>query len=144
MSQDAASTSSVETFHGSCHCGRVRFEVDLDLAAGTSGKCNCSYCAKQRWWSMTVKPEALRVTAGNDSVRDYQFGTNSIHHHFCGTCGAHPFGRGFVPEIGGAFASVNLACLDDLPPARLAKLPVRYFNGRDNRWLETPDEIRHL
>jgi hypothetical protein len=34
---------------GGCHCGDLRFEIELDLEAGAT-KCNCTYCAKSRFW----------------------------------------------------------------------------------------------
>lgn len=132
-----------KTYHGSCHCGRVRYEAEIDLAAGT-GKCNCSICWKMRFWGATVKPEAFRLTAGEDALADYQFNSNSCHHRFCTHCGVHPFGHGYIEEAGGAFYSINLSCLDDAEPRELAEAQVRYYDGRHNNWMETPAEIRHL
>jgi hypothetical protein len=55
-----------------------------------------------------------------------------------------PFGRGDVPEIGGPYVSINLACLDDADPAELASAPVRYADGRHDNWWNAPPETRHL
>ncbi|MGK6318283.1 GFA family protein [Sphingomonas sp. DT-204] len=133
----------LKTYHGSCHCGAVRFEADIDLSAGT-GKCNCSICMKRRKWGVNIKPEQFRLCAGADALTDYQFGNKFGHHYFCSTCGAAPFGDGYVEEIGGDFISISINCLDDASDEELAAVPVAFFNGRDNAWWDKPDVTGHL
>ena len=133
-----------KTFRGSCHCGRIKFEADIDLAKGT-GKCNCTSCWKKRWWSVRVQPESFRALGGQEEMSAYQPGSETGHRGFCKHCGVIPYG--WVPAAewnDGAYVSVNVAALDDLDPAELAAAPVQYMNGRDNDWWHPPRETRHL
>jgi hypothetical protein len=49
-----------------------------------------------------------------------------------------------MEELGGDFYAVNIGCLDDATSRELAEAPVRFEDGRNDKWESTPDEIRHL
>jgi hypothetical protein len=121
---------SQTTFQGSCHCGKVRFQATFDLAAGI-GKCNCSICKKTNFLGAKVKPVDFKQTAGQDDLRDYQFNTKSVHHHFCAHCGVRTFGHANIPQAGGEYYTVNVHCLEG---ADLSGVPVKYYDGAANNW----------
>ena len=132
-----------KTYQGSCHCGQVRYEADVDLAEGAS-RCNCTYCSKIRAWNATVKPDAFRLLTDENALKDYRFNTRSGGHLFCSTCGLSSFSRGDVPALGGAFVSVNVACLDGVSPEELAAIPVKYCDGLHDNWWNPPAVTSYL
>ncbi len=135
---------SEKTYQGSCHCGAVRFEVDLDLGSG-SGKCNCTFCTKSRAWGAFAKPDALRVLSGEDAQTGYRGGPETPSSHaFCRHCGVRTYERGHLEQLGGDYVSIHLSSLDDVSIEALVSGPVRYSNGRDNDWMNPPEDVRHL
>jgi hypothetical protein len=120
---------STKKHPGSCHCGAVRFEVEVDAGAG--GQCNCSVCAKIGAVATIVKPDALRVLAGEESLSTYEWGARISKRYFCKHCGVHCFGRGHLAELGGDYASVNFRCLDDVD---VADVKVSHWDGRHDNW----------
>jgi hypothetical protein len=128
---------SIKTYHGSCKCGAIAFEADLDIAQGTT-KCNCTSCWKRRWWSVRVKPEGFRSIRGEGQLSEKTRG-------FCRDCGVIPYGMVEAAEWNdGAYVSVNVAALDDLDPRELMAAPIQLCDGRNDNWFNRPEFSEHL
>jgi hypothetical protein len=132
----------MKTYHGSCHCGAVRYEADIDFGAGTI-KCNCSICTKMRFWAAIVAPSAFRLLEGRDALGEYRFHTRRDGHYFCRACGINVYSTGESPRTG-PFVAVTVASLDDAMVDELMAGPVRYIDGRNDNWVTPPMEVRHL
>ena len=132
----------MKTYHGSCHCGAVRYEADIDLAVGTI-KCNCSICSKMRFWAVQVPGSAFRLLEGAAALAEYRFHSKRDGHCFCRHCGINVFSTGNSPRLG-AFHAVTVASLDDVSVEELLAAPVRYIDGRNDEWDVPPAETRHL
>jgi len=139
---------TLRTYSGSCHCGAVRFQADVDLKQGTV-KCNCSSCAKARSWLIFAPADRYRVIAGEAAQSVYQWtppgrAGPTIQFHFCKHCGIRTPGRGEVPAMGGTIYAVQVQLLDDLDAEELASAPVQYVDGRHDRFDRSPDDTRFL
>ncbi|MBI3715469.1 MAG: GFA family protein [Betaproteobacteria bacterium] len=136
-----------KTYNGSCHCGAVRFQADIDLGKGTM-RCNCSICTKARAWFVLVAPDRFRLIAGADAQTEYQWvppgrPESGLHYRFCKTCGIRTPGYGEQGPGGGPFYFVAVASLDDADAGELAS-SIKYVDGQHGRYDRTPEDIRLL
>ncbi len=115
---------------GTCHCGAVRFEVEMAPDARIS-RCNCTICRRTGATSATVKPIAFRLLAGQDNLSVYEFGGHTAERVFCKTCGIHCYSPGDLEQLGGAYVAVNVNCIDNFEVVESA---VVYFDGRHDKW----------
>ena len=132
----------LKTYKGSCHCGAIRFEADIDLSAPTY-RCNCSICSRNRFWPAVVKPPAFRLLAGESELTRYLFNTKRNEHYFCKHCGVRCFGVGNDTPIGKMYG-VNIGCLQGITDEELSKLPITCIDGSNDKWQEAPAFASHL
>jgi hypothetical protein len=111
-------------YTGSCHCGRVRYEVTADLTQVLS--CNCSHCSRKGFLLTFVPPSRFTLRSGGEDLAEYQFNKKIIHHLFCRACGVEPFARGTMPDGSPAIA-INVRCLEGVDLHALTPTP---FDGR--------------
>ena len=132
----------LKTYSGSCHCGSVRFETDLDLSQSTY-RCNCSICRRTRFWPAVAREGSFRLLAGQENLTKYLFNSRKNEHYFCSTCGVRPFGIGTETPIGRMYG-VNLGCVEGITEEELSRMPVTYVDGMHERWQAAPEYTAHL
>ena len=83
---------SNNTYHGTCFCGAVEFEVTGAPAA--MGYCHCESC--RSWSAAPVNaftlwpPAAVRVTKGAERIGSFSKTPKSVR-KYCRSCGGHVF-----------------------------------------------------
>lgn len=114
-----------QTYIGSCQCGKVRYEVQLDI--GEVIACNCSRCGRLGSLFAFVPATQFKLIQGEQDLTTYEFNRHMIEHRFCSTCGIQPFATGKNPKTGESLAAINVRCLDGI---ELDQLNVRKVDGR--------------
>jgi hypothetical protein len=112
------------SYHGSCHCGKISFDVEGKIEGAMA--CNCSICARKGVLMWFVPLDQLQLQTPASALSTYTFNKHVIQHHFCATCGIHPFGEGVDPQ-GNKMAAINLRCIENID---LDAIPVKHFDGR--------------
>jgi len=101
-------------FEGSCHCGKVRFDVELDPQDAVV--CDCSICSKKGAVIGRVNEDQFHLHTPLDQLSLYQFNKRIAKHYFCPSCGIHTFNR---PRSAPELWAVNLRCLSGIDVAAL-------------------------
>lgn len=112
-------------YQGSCHCGRIAFEIEGEIPEVMS--CNCSMCQRKGTLMWIVPRKAMILLTSPENMSTYTFNKHAIKHHFCPSCGIHPFGEGAAPD-GEQMAAVNVRCIEGV---EISELKLQYFNGRE-------------
>jgi len=120
-------------YHGGCHCGAVRFEVEAPAHLEVAD-CNGSICRKTGFLHLIVPLSKFRLLSGNDKFTTYTFNTCVAKHTFCGVCGIKPF---YTPRSNPDGIDVNVRCLDDVP-----SMTVEPFDGVN--WERHAHKVSHL
>lgn len=123
------------TCSGGCHCGRVKFSVEIPKMVLVH-RCNCSICQKSGYLHLIVSADRFKLLEGEHDLVEYRFHTGVARHLFCATCGIKSF---YVPRSHPDSLSVNLNCID-LPDG--IEVTIEGFNGRN--WSESRAQLPEI
>lgn len=114
-------------YKGGCHCGNVRFNINLHNPIETEEitLCNCSICEKLSYLHLFVNKEDFELTTQIENLTCYQFNQNIAEHYFCSSCGIKSF---YQPRSHPDSWSVNVRCLDDFSQL---DFNVKNFDGKN-------------
>ena len=111
-------------YRGSCHCGRVAFDVEGTIDSAMA--CNCSICQRRGSLLWFVPRAQLRLRTPEENASTYLFNKHVIKHRFCANCGIHTYGEA-LDANGNEMRAINIRCIEHID---LDAIPVKRFDGR--------------
>lgn len=114
-----------QTYSGGCQCGKVRYEVQMDI--GEVLACNCSRCGRLGSLLAFAPATQFKLLSGGADLTQFEFNKHMIQHQFCSTCGIQSFAIGTHPKTGAKMAAINVRCVDGVDADALA---VKKVDGR--------------
>jgi len=109
---------------GGCHCGKVRYEVEMNVEKAIS--CNCSICMKRGSLLDFVPETSFKLLSSESDLGDYQFNKKKIHHLFCKNCGILSYSKAAAPD-GTKMVAINLRCLDGFD---MSQVKIKEYDGK--------------
>ncbi|ELY2620796.1 GFA family protein [Cronobacter malonaticus] len=107
--------------NGQCHCGTVKFTVELTDGLNTARRCNCSYCRMRGAVTVSAPLNGITVLEGKEKLTEYRFNTRQAAHYFCSVCGIYTFHQ---RRSNPAQYGVNVACLEGISPFDFPEITV--------------------
>jgi len=122
----------MKAYRGSCHCKKVRFEIDAEIDHVRA--CDCSICARRGALIYRVPTEAFRLLTPLSELGIYRWGSMTAVDYFCPVCGILPFRKPSDPTPAELAAgatkfegwAINTRCLEGFDPA---SVPTRWISG---------------
>lgn len=65
-----------------CHCGAVRFTVELSDGFNTIRRCNCSFCRMRGAIAVSAPLSGIEIVQGESLLTEYRFNTQAAVHYF--------------------------------------------------------------
>lgn len=112
----------MNVYQGSCHCGRVRFEVSVIL--DHVRVCDCSICKRRGALIHRVEEQHFRMLTPLEDLTVYMFNTQTARDYFCSACGILPFRRPRTASPG--VWGINVRCLEGID---IDAIPVKRVFG---------------
>jgi hypothetical protein len=114
-----------QTYSGGCQCGKVRYEVQMEI--GEVIACNCSRCARLGTLLAFAPETQFKLLSGAADLTRFEFNRHLIQHQFCATCGVQSFAIGTHPKTGAKMAAINVRCVDGVD---VETLKVKKVDGK--------------
>lgn len=112
---------------GRCHCGAIEMTFETEIAATEMPlrACDCDFCRRHGVRAAADPAGRARIVARDAAaLQRYRFGLGTADYLLCRVCGCYL--GALMTEAGGAWATLNVNCLDDRAGFAAEAEPISY------------------